>query len=661
MYVLFLKKNTNYGDNMQFKVSILKFIISLLSSIILAYIVIYYIFYHQENSQIIISKKSIIIEGKEAPRGRIYDKNGILLVDNSMTNNLVFNEVPDVDKNNVAIKLASLFSFSNPSEKEIFLWYKDTHNLSTLISPSERYEIKKRTISYDELINNKISQLLNSLSKEELNIAKAYSLLNSGYKYQAKIIKEKLTDEEIIKVISLNIPGITVETGYERYYPYNDAMRDLFGNIGKIPKEEKELYLKNGYRLDDIIGLSYLEKQYDAFLRGKKAKYLVNPDNTLSILEKEEKGSDLFLTIDINMQMQIEKIIMNNILKGKKYPNTINMRDAYVIVSNPKSGEIYTMAGKRLLDNGIFKDILINNINSSYTVGSVIKGATTSVGFINGVIDPEKKIYDDCVKLKSLTPKCSFKRLGYLNTVKALEQSSNYYQFMIAINLLGKNYAYNMDLNVNESDFRRYRDILEKFGLGIKTGIDIPNEQIGLIGQKVSPDLYLNLAIGQYDTYTPIELITYINTLSDNGKRRVPHLVSKIVKNNKVVWQNNIDVVDKVEIDPNDLEYIKKGFYEVINNPAGTGYGLMNRKLKPAGKTGTSESFFDSNSDGNIDTATITTTMVGYFPYDNPLYSIAIVCPNVSTINTQNEYVYPLSYYISREITDFMFENVIIP
>ena len=127
---------------MQFKVSILKFIISLLSSIILAYIVIYYIFYHQENSQIIISKKSIIIEGKEAPRGRIYDKNGILLVDNSMTNNLVFNEVPDVDKNNVAIKLASLFSFSNPSEKEIFLWYKDTHNLSTLISPSERYEIK---------------------------------------------------------------------------------------------------------------------------------------------------------------------------------------------------------------------------------------------------------------------------------------------------------------------------------------------------------------------------------------------------------------------------------------------------------------------------------------------------------------------------------------
>ena len=88
------------------------------------------------------------------------------------------------------------------------------------------------------------------------------------------------------------------------------------------------------------------------------------------------------------------------------------------------------------------------------------------------------------------------------------------------------------------------------------------------------------------------------------------------------------------------------------------GYGFMNRDDHPAGKTGTSESLFDSDNDGIIDTETITVTMIGFFPFENPEYSMIIISPHVSTVNFQNDYVYHLTYYISRDITDFMFENM---
>ena len=314
------------------------------------------------------------------------------------------------------------------------------------------------------------------------------------------------------------------------------------------------------------------------------------------------------------------------------------------------------MNGQRFLNDETFTDISLNNINSAFTMGSVVKGATISVGYKYNLIEKGKKILDGCVKLKNKTEKCSFKELGYLDDVSALKMSSNYYQFLIAISLLGKRYTPNMDLNATEKEFNIYRDMLSSYGLGVITGIDLPNEKPGLKGNIISDDLLLNLAIGQYDTYTPIELFNYINTLAMKGSRISPSLVSTIKNNGIIIYKNNHEVVDNVQITNDDFNQIHKGFYEVMNN--GTGLGFMNRNLSPAGKTGTSESFIDTNNDGKIDTKTLTLTMAGFFPYDDPKVSLIVVCPNTSHNNGKNkDYIYYLTSKISRRITGIFNEQ----
>ena len=445
--------------------------------------------------------------------------------------------------------------------------------------------------------------------------------------------------------------------GWQCFYKQNDEKstalaKSLQENLNdSIQKENKNYYLKKGYKLYEKVGISGLEREYEEYLKGTNAKYKVNNDNSLTLISHGKKGSDLYLSIDINLVNEINTIIKEELVKAKKHLNTQYLNDAFVIVGNPKTSEVYSLNGQRYLNDNTFTDISLNNINSAFTMGSVVKGATISVGYKYNLIEKGKKILDGCVKLKNKTEKCSFKELGYLDDVSALKMSSNYYQFLIAISLLGKKYTPNMDLDASEKEFNIYRDMLSSYGLGIITGIDLPNEKPGLKGNIISDDLLLNLAIGQYDTYTPIELFNYINTLAMKGKRISPSLVNEIKNNDFIIYKNKHEVVDNVQISNDDFNQIHKGFYEVMNN--GTGLGFMNKNLSPAGKTGTSESFIDTNNDGKIDTKTLTLTMAGFFPYDDPKVSLIVVCPNTSHNNGKNkDYIYYLTSKISRRITN---------
>ena len=409
--------------------------------------------------------------------------------------------------------------------------------------------------------------------------------------------------------------------------------------------------MENGYSIWDSVGISGLEKEYEEYLKGVKAKYKVNADNTLSLISPSKNGSDLYLSIDINLVNKVNDIIKEELINAKKKPNTEYLNDTYVIISKPKTGEIISINGQRYLNDDYFTDISFNNITSSFTMGSVVKGATISVGYKYNLIDYNKKVLDGCVKLANLTEKCSFQRLGYLDDIKALEMSSNYYQFLIAISLAGKKYIPNMKLEVSNNEFDIYRNMLASYGLGTITGIDLPNEKIGLIGKKVSPDLLLNLAIGQYDTYTPIELLNYINTLASKGEKRSPSLVYQIKNYGNVIYQNNYEIKENVDLSKEYYDRIFKGFYNVMNY--GTGKGYMNYNLNPAGKTGTSESFLDTDNDGKIDTKTLSLTMAGFFPVENPEYSLVVVSPNASHNNSKKEYIYYITNRVSRKITDY--------
>jgi cell division protein FtsI/penicillin-binding protein 2 len=287
-------------------------------------------------------------------------------------------------------------------------------------------------------------------------------------------------------------------------------------------------------------------------------------------------------------------------------------------------------------------------------MGSVVKGATIAVGYQNNIIDIGTKMTDSCIKLYMVPEKCSFKKLGVLDDITALMNSSNYYQFQIAIGLTGNAYKYNMKLNATSEHFKTYRDTLESFGLGGLTGIDLPYEQKGIQGKIISDDLLLNLSIGQYDTYTPIQLTQYINTIANGGIKLVPSLMKQIKDKDNIILENDYQILSEVELDEKYFSRIREGMNLVLMK--GTGRGYVNYSLNPAGKTGTSESFYDSNNDNKNDVKTITKAFAGFIPYNNPKYSVVVISPHISYDNPKNSYISNVNRHITRAITDFLFE-----
>ena len=608
------------------------------------------------------NKTVVYVSGGSAPRGRILDTNGKVLVDNLGVKTIYYNKIKGISTSEeieIAKKLAGILSVDEGSilEQKEF-WLVNNNNGSNLITEEEYKLLDERKLSSSDLYDLKIERITEDMLNEENELfrecAKIYSLMNDGYVYSKKEILKRVSDEEYAKVIESDIPGVTGELSWERIYLYGDTLRNILGSVGSIPSEEVDEYLSNGYELTDIVGISYLEKEYEEYLKGEKAKYLVNSDNTLTLVEEEKKGNDLVLSIDIDIQVKVEEIIKDKILLGKKYPNTDYYKDSYALVSNPLTGEIIAMAGIRHNSDDTWSDISLNTINKSFTIGSAVKGATIAVGYQNNLIEMDKYITDSCVKLYLTPQKCSFKSLGRINDLTALAYSSNYYQFMIAIALTGNTYTPNMKLNATEEHFKIYRDMLASFGLGAITNIDLPGETTGIIGSTVADDLLLNLAIGQYDTYTPIEVLQYINSMA-SGTRMSLSLMKEIRNDDEVVVKNEIEVLNDVAVDEEYLNRIREGLTLVLKE--GTGKIYVRDDLLAAGKTGTSQSFYDSNNDGVVDVETITSTFAGYFPNEDPKYSVVVITPNISHNNGTNDTMYYGASKITKELTSFLADN----
>lgn len=616
----------------------------------------------EEYQEKLLAKTEVYVSGSSAPRGRILDTNGNVLVDNIGVKTIYYNKIKGInieDEIEIAKKLADILTIDVASTKVLKdYWLVTNSNGESLITEEEYKLLEERKLTNNDITDLKYEriteEMLNSFSDIEKKAAHIYSLMNDGYVYSKKEILKDVSESEYAKVIESNIPGITGELSWERIYLYGDTLKNIFGSIGLIPEERKEEYLSSGYELTDTVGLSYLEYEYEEYLKGTKAEYLVNSDNTLTLVSEEKRGNDLVLSIDINLQLKVEEIIKDKIILGDKYPNTDYYKDSYALVSDPNNGSILAIAGIRRNDDGLWSDISLNTINKSFTIGSAVKGATIAVGYKYGLIEMDKYITDSCVKLYLVPEKCSFKSLGRINDLTALAYSSNYYQYLIAIALTGNTYKPNIKLNATEEHFNIYRNMLASFGLGVKTEIDLPGEQTGIIGKTIADDLLLNLAIGQYDTYTPVEVLQYINSLA-TGKRTALSLMKEIKLNDDVILSNESTVLNEIELEQVYLYRIREGLKLVLSE--GTGRIYVDKSINAAGKTGTSESFYDSNSDGTVDVATITSTFAGYFPSDNPKFSVVVITPNISHNNGSNDTMYYGASKITKDITNYLAEN----
>ena len=224
----------------------------------------------------------------------------------------------------------------------------------------------------------------------------------------------------------------------------------------------------------------------------------------------------------------------------------------------------------------------------------------------------------------------------------------------------GFDYVYNGGLTLKYDTFLKYRTMFNSYGLGVKTGIDLPKESIGYIGNDKNTGALLDFPIGQYDTYTPIQLSQYIQTLASSGVRYAPHFLKEVVedyedKSKNYIFKYDKKELNKVNVKEENMERIRYALSTVVKR-GGTANGYVDQKYFPSGKTGTSQSFIDTNQDGKIDTETISTLFGSYMPSDKPTLSMLVVSPNVSYESTV-DYRSNITKRLSSRVSSLYFEK----
>lgn len=575
--------------------------------------------------QLIKNDENITVN-ESVPRGRIVDRNGKVLVDNASKMAITYTRGRKTSQKEMletAKKLSSLIKMDTDKITD-----RDKKDFWVTLHPQKAKDLMKKEQSmledgsisqeqYDEQQRKKIGKKqLSELSKKDLQILAIYREMNAGSTLDPQTIKnEDVTEKEYAAVSQQlsKLPGVNTSMDWDRKYPYKDTLRGIFGDVSTstegLPKELTEQYLSKGYSRNDRVGKSYLEYQYEDVLRGKKKQMKYTTDKSGKVINSEvvnpgSRGHDLQLTIDIDLQKKVESLLDKQIAKLRSQ-GAKDMDNAMIVVQDPKNGDILAMAGKQISKNGKLTDYDIGNFTAQFAVGSSVKGGTLLAGYQNKAIKVGEQMVDEPLKFQGgLTKRSYFNKDGRvtINDKEALMHSSNVYMFKTALKLAGDPYYSGMPLpNDISIAGQKLRKGLNQVGLGVKTGIDLPNETNGQIEPLTNnPGNYLDLSIGQYDTYTPLQLSQYVSTIANNGYRIQPHIGLSIHDaTNKdelgpVKRKVKGNVLNKVNNSQKEIDEVKDGFKMAFNEKDGTGYASFKDTVVPsAGKTGTAEVFQD--------------------------------------------------------------------
>ena len=603
--------------------------------------------------QLIKNDENITVN-ESVPRGRIVDRNGKVLVDNASKMAITYTRGRKTSQKEMletAKKLSSLIKMDTDKITD-----RDKKDFWVTLHPQKAKDSMKKEQSmledgsisqeqYDEQQRKKIGKKqLSELSKKDLQILAIYREMNAGSTLDPQTIKnEDVTEKEYAAVSQQlsKLPGVNTSMDWDRKYPYKDTLRGIFGDVSTstegLPKELTEQYLSKGYSRNDRVGKSYLEYQYEDVLRGKKKQMKYTTDKSGKVINSEvvnpgSRGHDLQLTIDIDLQKKVESLLDKQIAKLRSQ-GAKDMDNAMIVVQDPKNGDILAMAGKQISKNGKLTDYDIGNFTAQFAVGSSVKGGTLLAGYQNKAIKVGEQMVDEPLKFQGgLTKRSYFNKDGRvtINDKEALMHSSNVYMFKTALKLAGDPYYSGMPLpNDISIAGQKLRKGLNQVGLGVKTGIDLPNETNGQIEPLTNnPGNYLDLSIGQYDTYTPLQLSQYVSTIANNGYRIQPHIGLSIHDaTNKdelgpVKRKVKGNVLNKVNNSQKEIDEVKDGFKMAFNEKDGTGYASFKDTVVPsAGKTGTAEVLQDGEPRVN-------STYIGYAPIKDPKLAFSIVYTN---------------------------------
>ncbi|MCM3160208.1 penicillin-binding protein 2 [Metabacillus litoralis] len=585
-----------------------------------------------------------------APRGKMYDRYNRVVVDNTRVPAITYTvdkTTSAEDKIETAKKLAEYINYekefltdelkdrdikdywlaSHPTEAKELLSKKELE-----LKPSETYKLQVERVPEDEF--NTIKS-----DPEQMELAYIYTRFSSGYQYEPQVVKSlNLTDEEVSLVAEHleQLPGVDVITDWGRSYPY-ESLSSIFGSVTSpeegILQSREDYYKARGYARNERVGRSYLEYQYEDYLNPRKAKveYISDKDGNIiseEVVDEGQRGYDLKLSFDMELQMEVEKIVEEELLRASK--SHFLMDRAFVVMMDPYQGDVLAMVGKQLDSKNRNKiiDYPYGTFTTQYEAGSTVKGATVLAGYQKG-IPIGQGYYDTKLYFKGTPPKGSYRNLGYMTDLSALKLSSNVYMFYVALEIADIEYQKNGPLNVSSEDFQRLRNYFAQFGLGVPTGIDLPQESSGLLSTPDTAGKILDIAIGQFDTYTPLQLAQYVSVIANGGSRVQPRIVTSIhtpVEDSTlgpIAVDKSPNVLNKVNNTPEEIERVQQGFRLVVTS--GTASAYIDYDV--AGKTGTSQTNYYGPKREYWGRKTNNLNFIGYYPSENPEVAFSVVVP----------------------------------
>ena len=594
-------------------------------------------------------------------RGEIYDATGKPLVENTVKQVVAFtrsNKMTATDLKDISNKLLNYVSVTSPelTDRQIADYYladSATYKKTVEALPKDkRFDSDGNLLSESELYNNAAESIASekmTYSEDEKKAIYIFNQLNAvGNFATGNIQTDPLNDTQIAVIASASkeLPGISISTSWDRKV-LDTSLSSIVGSVSSeksgLPAEDVDEYLKKGYSLNDRVGTSYLEKQYEEILQGKRTVKEIHLDKhgdmeSVENIEEGSKGKNIKLTIDLAFQDSVDELLKSYFKSelangGAKYSEGV-----YAVALNPKTGAVLALSGmKHNVYTGELTPDSLGTVTNVFVPGSVVKAATISSGWENGVLSGNQTLTDQPIVFQGSAPINSWYTVSTgsfpITAVEALEYSSNTYMVQTALGIMGQTYKPNMSVVTNQLDsaMGKLRSTFGEYGLGVSTGIDLPDESIGFVPKEFDLANYLNNAFGQFDNYTPLQLAQYVATIANNGVRLAPHIVEGIYDNNDIgglgelIKETETKEINRVNISESDIALLQQGFYQVSHgtSPLTTGRSFSNgATVSISGKTGTAES-----NVANGQKAT-NTNAVAYAPSNNPQIAVAVVFPH---------------------------------
>lgn len=507
--------------------------------------------------------------------------------------------------------------------------------------------------------------------------------------YEPVKIATKVAPEVVTRIAEerINLPGVVVDIEPVRDYPGGNILAHVMGYVRQINEDQLEAHKNDGYKGGDQYGQSGLENTFESYLRGRdgarqvEVDSMARPVRDLGVKEPVP-GNNLVLTIDQRVQKAAEEALAKSSQESlRQYPEATA---GAAVALDVRTGAVLAMASYPTYDaakvsgelsaadyNQIFNNKtkpMLNRALLPYAPGSTFKMIVAMAGLESGKVTPSWSIDDPGIfyyEGQSYSDWIVGGHGGRIDMLKAIKVSCDIYFYQLGL-LAG----------IDET-----ARIAREFGLGQKTGIELPGEEEGVLPgpeSKFSQRLdYLDAdtlrkareieskykdlleragsdderralyqkrndeliraswerkdlwemawhgydtiisSIGQGDNrYTPLELANYIATIANGGTRNKPYLVQRVLdQNGKVLQENGPQVLGHADVSPQTLAVVRQGMHEVTLPPDGTAFGLFDGLPPAAAKTGTAE----------VDKKATHALFVAYAPYDNPEIAVAVV------------------------------------